>query len=96
MALIKMTMYEEAESDCDRALKLEPINAKTYLRRGTSRAAQSRFAEAEKDFRRVLDIEPDNAQAKIELRNCRTMMKQLEEASAAGASLLPTPGVGNA
>lgn len=36
MAYLKMLMFEEAEADCDRALRLD-LTAKTLLRRATSR-----------------------------------------------------------
>ena len=71
MAQLKMGAYEEAERDCDLALRLDQCNVKALLRRGAARAALGSYDEAARDYARVLDIEPGNRQARDELARLR-------------------------
>ena len=74
MAHLKMGAYEEAERDCDLALRLDQCNVKALLRRGAARAALGSYEEAAQDYARVLDIEPGNRQAKGELALLRKVL----------------------
>jgi tetratricopeptide (TPR) repeat protein len=74
MAHLKMGAYQEAERDCDLALRLDQCNAKALLRRGAARAALGSYKAAAQDYARVLDIEPGNRQAKDELARLRKVL----------------------
>ena len=74
MAHLKMGAYEEAERDCDLALRLDQCSVKALLRRGAARAALGSYGEAARDYARVLDIEPGNRQAKDELASLRKVL----------------------
>ncbi len=70
--------FEQAESDCNRALGFDVSPAdrvKALLRRGTARQHLYKVAEAAEDFRAALKLEPNNRQAREELR----AIKQQEE-----------------
>jgi len=71
MAYLKAFRFEQAESDCNRALGFDLSSAdrvKALLRRGTARQHLYRVAEAAEDFRAALKLEPNNRQAREELR----------------------------
>lgn len=51
--------YEDAEADCDAALKLD-LNVKALLRRGMARMGLNKYDGARKDFNQVLALEPRN------------------------------------
>ncbi|GIM05847.1 hypothetical protein Vretimale_10263 [Volvox reticuliferus] len=71
MACLKIFRFEQAEEDCNRALKFvlkEADKAKALLRRATARTALQKYAEAEKDLRQVLSVEPNNRQAREDLQ----------------------------
>ncbi|KAK9806733.1 hypothetical protein WJX72_000870 [[Myrmecia] bisecta] len=70
MALLKVMRFEEAEADCNAALRLE-LNAKTLLRRGTARMGLQQIDKARADFKQVLALEPNNRQARLELQNVK-------------------------
>lgn len=53
MALIKLMHFSEAESDCNKALALDNVNAKALLRRGVARKAMNQHAAAKADFEQV-------------------------------------------
>ena len=59
--------YAAAELDCSMALSIDAAYLKAYHRRGTARAALSKYHEAKQDFERVLRDEPKNRQARQEL-----------------------------
>lgn len=53
MALIKLMHFSEAESDCNKALALDNVNAKALLRRGVARKAMNQHVTAKADFEQV-------------------------------------------
>lgn len=79
LAYLKLEMYEMAEMDCNRCLKLDPRSVKALLRRGCARSMLHRLSEALDDFNEVLQLEPKNRQAKEEKERIRTyVMKSAE------------------
>ena len=52
--------FEDAESDCSSALKLDSLSAKALLRRGVARMGLSKYDLARKDFTQVVALEPKN------------------------------------
>ncbi|GLC45676.1 hypothetical protein PLESTB_001317700 [Pleodorina starrii] len=83
MAGLKIFRFEQAEEDCNRALKFElkeADKAKALLRRATARTALQKYAEAEKDLRQVLSVEPNNRQAREDLQTLQQMKADMAAA----------------
>ncbi|GLI62608.1 hypothetical protein VaNZ11_005151, partial [Volvox africanus] len=83
MAYLKIFRFEQAEEDCNRALKFvlkEADKAKALLRRATARTALQKYVEAEKDLRQVLSVEPNNRQAREDLQNLQQMKTDMAAA----------------
>ncbi|KAK9833237.1 hypothetical protein WJX84_005166, partial [Apatococcus fuscideae] len=86
MAHLKAMRFEDAESDCNLALKLDSVSAKALLRRGVARMGLSKYELARKDFHQVVALEPKNRQARGELEN----LKHLEASGVlAGSGPIP-------
>ncbi|XP_068178848.1 sperm-associated antigen 1-like isoform X2 [Antennarius striatus] len=62
-AEIKLQHWNNALTDCQSALKLEPRNAKALLRRATALFHKGNFQMAAEDLRMVLKKEPQNPSA---------------------------------
>eukprot|EP00798_Chlamydomonas_sp_ICE-L_P022486 gene22486-29612_t len=83
MACIKLFRFEQAEEDCNRALKLvvnDKDKVKALLRRATARDALQKYEDAEKDLRLVLNLEPNNEQAHEDLSVLRSHEKEIQAA----------------
>ena len=59
--------YAAAESDCTKALSLDPEYAKAVARRATARAKLKKYKEAKEDQILLLKLQPNNKQAKAEI-----------------------------
>ncbi|GFR46794.1 hypothetical protein Agub_g8426, partial [Astrephomene gubernaculifera] len=71
MAFLKLFRFEQAEEECNKALRFdlkEADKAKALLRRATARSALQKHNEAERDLRQVLAVEPNNRQAREDLQ----------------------------
>ncbi|KAG2422871.1 hypothetical protein HXX76_015702 [Chlamydomonas incerta] len=83
MACLKIFRFEQAEEDCNRALRFdlkEGDKAKALLRRATARSALQKYGEAEKDLRAVLAVEPNNRQAREDLTHLQQMKADMAAA----------------
>ncbi|KAG2452889.1 hypothetical protein HYH02_002233 [Chlamydomonas schloesseri] len=83
MACLKIFRFEQAEEDCNRALRFdlkEADKAKALLRRATARSALQKYPEAEKDLRAVLAVEPNNRQAREDLQHLQQMKADMAAA----------------
>jgi tetratricopeptide (TPR) repeat protein len=82
VAYYKLERYDEALADFNRALALDPGNAKAWLLRGSLHMRTARSAQALADFGRALALEPRDAE--ILGRRCVVLMrlKRLDEALA--------------
>ncbi|KAG2489697.1 hypothetical protein HYH03_011806 [Edaphochlamys debaryana] len=83
MACLKIFRFEQAEEDCNRALRFdlkEADKAKALLRRATARTALQKYTEAEKDLRQVLAVEPNNRQAREDLQHLQQMKTDMAAA----------------
>jgi tetratricopeptide repeat protein 1 len=58
--LLKMQMYEDAESECTAALKLDSDYTKALLRRATAAEAQVKPGAALADYERVIKLEQEH------------------------------------
>ncbi len=64
MLLLQLMLFDSAEADCDKALKLE-LSVKTLLRRGTARRGKQDIEGARRDYKHALGMEPNNRSAHI-------------------------------
>ena len=76
MAHLKLENWELADADADSALDLDGAMVKAYLRRGTARRAQHRYADATRDFERVLQIDPSNKDGIKQLPKTMALLKK--------------------
>ncbi|KAI0660128.1 hypothetical protein C8Q70DRAFT_75804 [Cubamyces menziesii] len=70
-ALLKLNLWEIADSAASRALVQEPTNVKALYRRALARKGLSRFAAAEADLQRLLQLDRSNQMARSELTAVR-------------------------
>ncbi|XP_068179654.1 sperm-associated antigen 1-like [Antennarius striatus] len=82
-AEIKLQHWDNALTDCQSALKLEPCNVKALLRRATVSFHKRKFQMAAEDLRMVLKEEPQNPTATQLLSETEKKLResQLEEKS---------------
>lgn len=60
-AYIKMTEYQHAISDLNRAIKLEPKESVGYYNRGIAYGNLGKYSEAIRDFKKAIMLSPQNA-----------------------------------
>mmetsp|Transcript_18579 Transcript_18579/g.20196 ORF Transcript_18579/g.20196 Transcript_18579/m.20196 type:complete len:916 (-) Transcript_18579:34-2781(-) len=61
LAYLKKELFDQAEGDCNVALKLNPTSIKAVIRRGSARLSSGKYELAAKDFQHGLELEPANA-----------------------------------
>lgn len=61
LAYLKKELFDQAEGDCNVALKLNPMSIKAIIRRGSARLSSGKYELAARDFLRGLELEPANA-----------------------------------
>ena len=72
--------FDQAVSDFDTAIRLEPLSNPSRQAKGVARLMQGKYAEATPDFDAVLDLDPDNADALSSRGVARSALGQYEEA----------------
>ena len=70
---------DEAEKDCDEAIRIKPDFLKGYFRKGVICKHRSQWKEALTQFRRVLDLDPQNKDAKKEITQVEDQIKKLKK-----------------
>ncbi len=70
MSKLKLEQWEEAESDCTEALRLDEAFVKAYHRRGTARRKLGRPMDAALDYEQALRLDPGNAAVRSERDAC--------------------------
>ncbi|OSD02331.1 hypothetical protein PYCCODRAFT_1411269 [Trametes coccinea BRFM310] len=75
VALLKLKLWEAADSAASRGLMQDPTNVKLLYRRAVAREALDRFTAAEADLRRLLRLDRDNQSAKQEFNAVRRMKR---------------------
>ncbi|XP_077502001.1 uncharacterized protein LOC144113010 isoform X2 [Amblyomma americanum] len=61
--------YDKALKDAEKAISLQPQQAKGYFRRANAQLGLQKYSEAAESFRKVLEIDPDCHEAKSELHS---------------------------
>jgi len=59
-AFIGEDLYDDAISDLNKAIVLDPKNVEAYIVRGYAYTRQEKYKDAIKDFEKAFEIEPDN------------------------------------
>ena len=72
-ALIKLSRWTEALSDCDRCIELSPATIKAHLRRSQCHTALAQFEDAVRDLESALKLDSSN----------RDIIRQIKEAKLA-------------
>ena len=67
--------FDDAVTDYDEALVLDPDLAVAYFNRGTIKYRMGKHEEAAKDLQVAVDKEPDNGEFKEGLKNCQEQAK---------------------
>lgn len=77
--------YQEAETDCTTALRLDKTYVKAYQRRAAAREALNQLTEAHGDLLKVFDYEPNNKESKTALMKLEKKLETFnKEVSAIG------------
>ncbi|KAI0776992.1 hypothetical protein BD413DRAFT_524578 [Trametes elegans] len=83
-AMLKLELWDVAESAATRALIHEPTHIKALFRRAIARKEMCQFTGAETDLRRILEKDPENAAARDELNTIRTLRRRMRSADLPG------------
>ncbi|RZF44825.1 hypothetical protein LSTR_LSTR000777 [Laodelphax striatellus] len=71
LCYLKVSRFQDAESDCTRSLAVDSSYVKAYLRRAAARIELKKFDEAKSDLNAVLKFEPNNTEAKMYLKRLK-------------------------
>jgi suppressor of G2 allele of SKP1 len=90
---LKLENFTSAISDCNKAIVLDPMNAKAFLRKGVACFQMEEFATAKTAFEKGRELDPDTAQFKTWIRKCNA---EIEEEMVVGetSSVFPELTVG--
>lgn len=78
MAHLKKSAWAEAEADCDAALAADATLLKAWVRRGTARSKQGKYAGAMGDLHRASQLAPDKAEVAKLLRQAKAKFSEVE------------------
>ena len=78
MASLKEGLLAEAETDCTRALELDPMYLKAYQRRGAARKGLDRPYLAAQDYESALRLEPGSKALRGERQTCLALLQVKE------------------
>ena len=74
LAKINLDDYQGAESDCDKAIELDPTLARPYMRKAKCHYCKEQYEEAKALYLKANELEPGNSEV---LENLRLVMKKL-------------------
>lgn len=81
-AYLKLERYDNAVSDCDKALELEPNDPKSLYRRAQAKEALHRYEEAYRDAVAVYNSDPTNKSIKQHLERLHEIVQRRAEENA--------------
>ena len=79
---LTLDRYEEAITDLDRAININPELAEAYVSRGATKAQHDRCEDAIADLDKAISIDPDIAEAYLSRGAAKFLLGRLEEAIA--------------
>ncbi|CAN8183796.1 unnamed protein product [Coccothraustes coccothraustes] len=80
-AEIKLQDWDNALTDCEKVLDMEPGNIKALMRRATVHNHLQNYQTAIEDLNKVLSVEPENSMAKKSLQEIEEKLKGLKPVS---------------
>ncbi|BAT73952.1 hypothetical protein VIGAN_01152700, partial [Vigna angularis var. angularis] len=66
--------FQDAAEDCSKAILLDKMNVKAYLRRGAAKESLLCYEGALEDFKHALVLEPQNKDASLAEKRLRKLM----------------------
>lgn len=76
LARIKIKEFDEAKTDCDQALKLDPTYSKARKTRAKATGESGDWEQAVKDLKAMVEENPSDAEMNKELRNAELELKK--------------------
>lgn len=76
LARIKIKEYDEAKTDCDQALKLDPTYTKARKTRAKATGESGDWEQAVKDLKALVEENPSDSELNKELRNAELELKK--------------------
>ena len=68
--------YNQAITDFNQAIELNPEDTSIYCIRGNFYQEEGNYVMSEKDFLKALELDPEYEQAKEDLRKVRSLMNK--------------------
>lgn len=76
---LKLQKYDDAITQCNKALEKDKSNTKAIFRRASAYAAKNDFDLAEKDFARAVELDPTNKEIQTERAKNKKKIKDQEQ-----------------
>lgn len=91
-AYCHLNNYQQAASDCERSVALNPTYVKAYSRLGLARFFLNQYPESIAAYERAIELEPSNKSHSDALKQAKQKMEEQNKRVAAPQS--PSPGAG--
>lgn len=76
---LKLKDYYATETECNKALEIEPNNVKALYRRGQSYYSRGDYEQSLVDFKRIKELEPENKAAQNQMALCNQQIRAYEQ-----------------
>lgn len=76
---LKLKDFYSTETECNKALEIEPNNVKAIYRRGQSYYSRGDYEQSLNDFKRIKDLEPENKAAQNQMSLCLQQIRAYEK-----------------
>ncbi|DBA02041.1 TPA: hypothetical protein N0F65_000288 [Lagenidium giganteum] len=78
MAYLRTKSFVAAENDCSRAISLDPIYVKAWVRRGMTRFRRGKYETAVADFKEALRLDPNNREVEKLLKKTQEKWQEVD------------------
>ncbi|XP_014498274.1 tetratricopeptide repeat protein 1 isoform X1 [Vigna radiata var. radiata] len=79
VCFLKLGKYDNTIKECTKALELNPVYVKAFVRRGEAHEKLEHFEEAIADMKKILEIDPSNDQARKSIRRLEPLAAEKRE-----------------
>ncbi|QCE11626.1 G protein-coupled receptor [Vigna unguiculata] len=79
VCFLKLGKYDDTIKECTKALELNPVYVKAFVRRGEAHEKLEHFEEAIADMKKILEIDPSNDQARKTIRRLEPLAAEKRE-----------------
>ncbi|KAK7373692.1 hypothetical protein VNO80_07108 [Phaseolus coccineus] len=79
VCFLKLGKYDNTIKECTKALELNPVYVKAFVRRGEAHEKLEHFEEAIADMKKILEIDPSNDQARKTIRRLEPLAAEKRE-----------------